>query len=324
MAMSQEQPPQASPPVSLRVDAVEYDGGLSAFFKARPRLFGIAYRMLGSAAEAEDIVQDAWLRWQTANRSEVENPTAFLATTTTRLCINAAQSAHSRRETYVGPWLPEPVDTSSDPNLGAERGEALSLAVLILLEKLSPTERAAYILREAFDYEYVEIADILQLEQANVRQLVSRARKHIADGRRAPVSSAEQRRLLAAFIDAAQKGNMAALENLFAEDVASYSDGGGLVRAAQKPVSGRERVAKFIAAFSSHFWTGVTIEWVEVNGQSSVLLLRDGSVAALATIDASVEGIDQILWLMRPSKLAAVSRSGQRVGAPYSAEPAVT
>jgi RNA polymerase sigma-70 factor (TIGR02957 family) len=324
VAMSQEQPPQASPSVSPGVDAAEYDGGLSAFFKARPRLFGIAYRMLGSAAEAEDIVQDTWLRWQTANRSVVENPTAFLATTTTRLCINAAQSAHSRRETYVGPWLPEPVDTSSDPNLGAERGEALSLAVLILLEKLSPTERAAYILREAFDYEYSEIANILQMEEANVRQLVSRGRKHIADGRRAPVSPAEQRRLLAAFIDAAQKGNMAALENLFAEDVASYSDGGGLVRAAQKPLSGRERVAKFIAAFSSHFWTGVTIEWVEVNGQSSVLVLRDGSVAALATIDASVEGIDQILWLMRPSKLAAVSRSGQQVGESYSAGPAVS
>jgi RNA polymerase sigma-70 factor (TIGR02957 family) len=324
MAMSQEQPPQASPSVSPGVDAAEYDGGLSAFFKARPRLFGIAYRMLGSAAEAEDIVQDTWLRWQTANRSVVENPTAFLATTTTRLCINAAQSAHSRRETYVGPWLPEPVDTSSDPNLGAERGEALSLAVLILLEKLSPTERAAYILREAFDYEYSEIANILQMEEANVRQLVSRGRKHIADGRRAPVSPAEQRRLLTAFIDAAQKGNMAALENLFAEDVASYSDGGGLVRAAQKPLSGRERVAKFIAAFSSHFWTGVTIEWVEVNGQSSVLVLRDGSVAALATIDASVEGIDQILWLMRPSKLAAVSKSGRQVGEPYPPEPAVS
>src|ERR1700739_133386 len=124
MAMSQEQPPQASPPVSPGVDAAEYDGGLSAFFKARPRLFGIAYRMLGRAAEAEGIGTDAWLRWQTANRREAENPTAFLATTTPRLCINAAQSAHSRRETYVGPWLPEPVDTSSAPNVAAERRAA--------------------------------------------------------------------------------------------------------------------------------------------------------------------------------------------------------
>ena len=138
------------------------------------------------------------------------------------------------------------------------------------------------------------------------------------------IAEAQKAGGLAAFIDAAQKGNMAALENLFAEDVASYSDGGGLVRAAQKPLSGRERVAKFIAAFSSHFWTGVTIEWVEVNGQSSVLVLRDGSVAALATIDASVEGIDQILWLMRPSKLVAVSRSRQPVGQPYSSGLAIS
>lgn len=190
----------------------EHDDGLSAFTAARPRLFGIAYRMLGSTAEAEDIVQDVWLRWQCANRKAVENPRAFLATATTRLCINLAQSAQSRRETYVGTWLPEPVDTSSDPGRGAERGEALKLAVLVLLEKLSPTERAAYILREAFDYSYRQIADILQMGQANARQLVSRARKHVTDGRRTPASSAEHRRLLEAFIGAAQKGDMAGLE----------------------------------------------------------------------------------------------------------------
>ena len=178
----------------------------------RRRLFGIAYHMLGSAAEAEDIVQDVWLRWQSADRSLVENPPAFLATTTTRLCINLAQSVRSRRETCIATWLPGPVDTSSDPGLGAERGEALRLAVLVLLEKLSPTERAAYILREAFDYSYRQIADILQIEEANTRQLVSRARKHIADGRRTPVSSNEQRRLLEAFIAAARRGDMVALE----------------------------------------------------------------------------------------------------------------
>jgi DNA-directed RNA polymerase specialized sigma24 family protein len=117
--------------------------------------------MLGSVAEAEDIVQDVWLRWQSTNRSAIKNPTAYLVTTTTRLCINVTQSARSRRETYVGPWLPEPVDTGVDPGLGAERGEALNLAVLVLLEKLCPTERAAYVLREAFDYSYRQIADIL-------------------------------------------------------------------------------------------------------------------------------------------------------------------
>src|SRR5882762_525861 len=200
--------PQAPSSARLGAEAGEYDDGLSAFAGVRPRLFGIAYRMLGSAAEAEDVVQDVWLRWQSTNRGAVENPPAYLATTTTRLCINLAQSAHTRRETYIGTWLPEPVDTSSDPRIGAERSEALKLAVLMLLEKLSPTERAPYVLREAFDYSYRQIADILQMEEANVRQLVSRARKHIADGRRTSVSSGEQRRLLEAFIAGAAGGAM--------------------------------------------------------------------------------------------------------------------
>jgi RNA polymerase sigma-70 factor (TIGR02957 family) len=285
------------------------DDSLAEFLKVRPRLFGIAYRMLGSAAEAEDIVQDVWLRWQTTDRSVVLDPPAFLATTATRLAINLAQSARSRHETYVGPWLPEPVDTSTDPQLGAERGEALGFAVLLLLEKLSPTERAAYVLREAFDYPYRQIADILQLEEANTRQLVTRARQHITDGRRAPVSSTEQRRLLEAFIAAAQKADLAVLEGLFAADVVSYSDGGGVVRAARTPIAGRERVAKFITAFASHFWTGVTLTWIQTNGQSSVLISRDGAVVTVATIDASAEGIGQILWMMRPSKLTAIAKS---------------
>ena len=184
MATAGEHLPQTASSYCYDVETGEPDDGLSAFVPVRPRLFGIAYRMLGSRAEAEDIVQDVWLRWQSTNRSAVENPPAFLATTTTRLCINLAQSAHTRRETYIGMWLPEPVDTSSDPGLSAERGEALKVALLVLLEKLSPTERAAYVLREAFDYPYRQIADILQIEEANVRQLVCRARKHIADGRR--------------------------------------------------------------------------------------------------------------------------------------------
>jgi RNA polymerase sigma-70 factor (TIGR02957 family) len=293
------------------VEPKAQDDSLAEFFKVRPRLFGIAYRMLGSAAEAEDIVQDVWLRWQSTDRSAIQDPPAYLATTTTRLCINLSQSARSRREIYVGPWLPEPADTSNDPHLGAERGQALEFAVLLLLEKLSPTERAAYVLREAFDYPYRQIAEILQLEEANTRQLVARARQHIADGRRAPVSSAEQRRLLEAFIGAAQKGDLAALEGLFASDVVSYSDGGGVVRAARLPVSGRERVAKFITAFASHFWIGVTLTWIQTNGQSSVLIARDGAVVTVATIDASAQGIDQILWMMRPSKLTGISKPEQ-------------
>src|SRR5215469_885286 len=308
IAMAEEPVSEVTSSTRLSPEIGEQDDGLMAFAKVRPRLFGIAYRMLGSAAEAEDIVQDVWLRWQATDRSLVENPSAFLATTTTRMCINFAESARSRRETYVGPWLPEPVDTSGDPTLGAERREALGLAILLLLEKLTPTERAAYILHEAFDYPYRQIADILQVEEANARQLASRARKHIADGRRTPASSEEQRRLLEAFIGAAQKGDLTALEALFAENVVSYSDGGGIVRtAAHAPVSGRERVAKFIVSFASHFWMGITLAWVETNGQASVLISRGALPVALATIDASAQGIDQIMWIMRPSKLAAIS-----------------
>jgi RNA polymerase sigma-70 factor (ECF subfamily) len=192
------------------------DEGLSAFLCARPRLFGIAYRMLGSAAEAEDIVQDVWVRWQTTDRRWVRNPLAFLVTATTRLAINVLQSARTRRETCAEPSLPEPVDTSADPALRTERNEALNRAMLLLLEKLTPTERAAYVLREAFSSPYREIAEILRVEEANARQLVSRAREHVSGRRRAPVSPTEQRRLLNAFVAAARTGDLARLENLFA------------------------------------------------------------------------------------------------------------
>jgi RNA polymerase sigma factor (sigma-70 family) len=199
------------------------DDALSVFLSVRPRLFGIAYRMLRSAAEAEDIVQDAWVRWQTADRSVVRDAPAFLATTTRRLAINVIQSARSRHERYVAPRLPEPVDTSADPALEAERSEALKFAALILLETLSSAERAAYVLREALDYPYRQIANILRLEEANTRQLVTRARQHVADPRRAPVSSAEQRRFVNAFISATQRGDVAGLERLLTSDVVSTS-----------------------------------------------------------------------------------------------------
>jgi RNA polymerase sigma factor (sigma-70 family) len=201
------------------------DDGLSVFLCARPRLFGIAHRMLGCGAEAEDIVQDVWVRWQATDRSVVRDTAAFLATTTTRLAINVMQSARSRRETSVGPWRPEPVDASADPVLEAERGEALELGILVLLEKLSPTERAAYILREAFGYAYRDIANILRLEEANARQTVTRARHRVAHGRSMPVSSTEQRRLLDAFVVAAKDGDVTGLERLFVSPSFSTSAG---------------------------------------------------------------------------------------------------
>ena len=197
------------------MEEIAKDDGVRVFSSVRPRLFGIAFRMLGSAAEAEDLVQDVWMRWQSADRQGVQDAPAYLATITTRLAVNEIQSARSRREACFGIWLPEPVDTSADPGLGAQRGEALEFAVLLLLERLAPTERGAYVLREAFDYPYDEIGGILKVSEANARQLVTRARQHIAEGRRRRVDAFEQRRLLDTFIAAAQKGEIARLEALF-------------------------------------------------------------------------------------------------------------
>jgi RNA polymerase sigma factor (sigma-70 family) len=211
---------EAPSPAASRADASRagesktstYDDGLAVFMSVRPRLFGIAYRMLGSAAEVEDVVQDVWVRWQTTDRGVVRDAAAFLATTTTRLAINVMQSARSRRERDGGPWLPEPVDTRADPALGVERGEGLKAGIRLLLEKLSPTERAAYILREAFDYTYRDIASALRLGEANARQVVTRARQHVADDRKMPANSTEQRRLFEAFIAATHNGDVASLE----------------------------------------------------------------------------------------------------------------
>jgi RNA polymerase sigma-70 factor, ECF subfamily len=184
---------QGNAPIGCDIEESELEDGLSTFLSLRPRLFGIACRILGSAAEAEDILQEVWLRWQFANRRAVENPPAFLATTTTRLCLNVLGSAYVRRETCVATWAPEPVDTSNDPSRPAEHAEAWKVAVQVLFKKLSAVERAAFVMREAFDCPYRQIADILKLQEANARQLVSRARKHIANSRQESPSAGRRR-----------------------------------------------------------------------------------------------------------------------------------
>ena len=281
--------------------------GTEIFAQVRGRLFGIAYRMLGSVADAEDIVQETWIRWQTCDRSTIDEPAAFLATIATRLSINSLQSAHTRRETYIGPWLPEPVNTEDDPSLGAERGEALNFAVLILLEKLTPTERAAYVLREAFDYPYERIAEIVGGSQASARQLVSRARKHVASEKHADVPNPAQRRLLEAFLEAARGGDTQKLEVLFTEDIVSYTDGNGVKLAARIPVVGAARVAQFVAAFSSRFWAGKEVGWAELNGQPALTLSEGGAVTTTLSIVAAGDGIARLLWVMSPDKLQHVA-----------------
>jgi RNA polymerase sigma-70 factor (ECF subfamily) len=263
--------------------------------------------MLGSVAEADDVVQDAWLRWQGADRDEVRDPVGFLVTTTTRLALNVARSARVRREAYVGPWLPEPVDTSADPALGAERGEALEVAVLMLLEKLTPTERAAYVLHEAFDYPYREIAEVLDVEVENARQLASRARRKLAAERPATrVDDDTRRRLLDAFVAAARDGAVAELEKLLAADVVNYADGGGVVHAARAPFGGRERVARALVGVVAKFWSeGATTHAVVVNGAPAMLArAADGAPIAVLTVEAGDDGIAKILWQVNPQKLA--------------------
>lgn len=202
------------------------DGSLEAFLRQRRRLFGIAYRVLGSSFEAEDVVQETWIRWQLCDRSNVRDPGAFLATTATRLAINILTSAHSRHETYLGPWLPEPVDTSNDPTLGAENGEALEYAVLLLMERLTPMERAAYVLREAFAYPYSRIAEVLHSTEVRSRQLVCRARRHLAAGTARSVSRDDQRRVFTTrFLDAAHGRDTSALEQLLSGEAIGHAKG---------------------------------------------------------------------------------------------------
>ncbi|NJP31808.1 RNA polymerase sigma-70 factor [Micromonospora thermarum] len=277
---------------------------LRVFDTVRPRLFGIAYRMLGTVQDAEDIVQDTWLRWQHTDRSAVRDATAFLVTATTRLALNAATSARARRESYVGPWLPEPVQTSVDPATRAEQGEALGLAVLLLLQRLTPTERAVYVLREAFDYPFRQIAEVLDITEAYARQLGRRARTHLAEERHTPVAPADHGRLLHAFLAAARSGDLGQLEKLLANDVVSYADGGGMVSAARVPVTGRATVARYLVGLMTKFGRDVSLDVVESNGQEAVLVRRAGSLVALCAIDASSEGIGQVLIILNPAKLA--------------------
>ncbi|HWM33419.1 MAG TPA: RNA polymerase sigma-70 factor [Pseudolysinimonas sp.] len=282
------------------------DAGLDVFQTVRPRLFGIAYRMLGSASEAEDLVQDAWLRWQGTNRDAVREPAAFLATIVTRLALTALDSARARREVYIGPWLPEPVLTADDPALGAERAEALSLAVLTLLEKLAPAERAAFVLHEAFDYPFRQVAEVLEISEANARQLASRARAHLDRERAAPVDPAEQQRLLAAFIEAAQNGDLEALEAVLAEDVVALSDGGGVVLAARRPVAGRQRVAQFLLGVLEKFAADVDSLPAQVNGEPGFVGVRDGEPIAVWTVEIGAGGIRRFLNVMNPAKLSRI------------------
>jgi RNA polymerase sigma-70 factor (ECF subfamily) len=298
----------------------EDQGAIEAFNDSRRRMFGIAYRILGSASDAEDVVQEAWMRWQLCDRSVVREPAAFLSTTVSRLALNALARARAHRETYIGPWLPEPVDTSEDPTLGAERAEALDLAALMLMERLSPAERAAYVLREAFDYTYDRIAEILETTSPAARKLVSRARQHLADGKRRAADESSHRAFFRSFLAAARTGDISSLEALLAAEAVSYTDGGGVVRrTARRPIRGRDTLTRFLFGVAQWFWDDVSLTIVEANGRAAALLLRQDTPFALLTITVREQQVEQIMWVMNPAKLRAIL-AGFRGGDRYAVQ----
>ncbi|WP_432137557.1 MULTISPECIES: RNA polymerase sigma-70 factor [unclassified Streptomyces] len=287
--------------------------GLADEFQAqRSRLFALAYRMLGSAEEAEDTVQDAWLRFHGADRDGIEQLGAWLAKVVTNLCLNRLTSARARREAYVGPWLPEPVATADGalgPLESAEQRDAVSLAVLVLLERLTPVERAVYVLREAFGYGHREIAGLLDLSEANCRQLYRRATQRVAapETRFTPAPD-RQAELVESFLTAAREGDLAGLEKLLAGDVTWWSDGGGKVKAALRPIEGREKVVRFTTGVFERFAAGYVLTVAEVNGAPAVLAWNGEELWGAVTFVYRDETIVGLRAVVNPDKLGFVGR----------------
>jgi RNA polymerase sigma-70 factor (TIGR02957 family) len=284
---------------------------VETFEELRPKAFAIAYRMLGSVSEAEDVVQDAFLRLHRALAAgeRIESPRAYLATVVTRLGIDQLRSARARRESYVGEWLPEPLVMSADedPARQAEMADSLSLAFLVLLESLSPEQRAVFLLREVFDYAYDEIAEIVGKGEDNVRQLAVRARRHVEERRSRFEASREQREELAnRFFEAAREGDLGALETLLAQDVVLHGDGGGKVPAIARPLHGRDRVARTLLAWTRAAlrFGGVTLRPVDVNGQPGAMLLEpEGKLISVLALDIADGQIQAVRSIVNPDKL---------------------
>ncbi|MFI7443728.1 RNA polymerase sigma-70 factor [Nonomuraea indica] len=279
----------------------------AVFEEQRPRLFALAYRLLGSAAEAEDAIQDAYLRWHAADHAAVVTPAAWLTKVLTNLCLNRLTSARARREAYAGMWLPEPVPTG-DGALGpmetAEQRESVSLAVLVLLERLTPAERGVFVLREAFGYGHREIAEVLDITEAGSQQLYRRARAHL-DGERTrfDVSPEHARRVAERFLAAAGAGDLAGLERLLTADVVSWADGGGKSSAARNPVRGAARVARYLSGMVSRPEPGTEITIAEVNGLPALVGSVGGRVYGVMALEVTGDRVSALRILVNPDKL---------------------
>lgn len=283
-----------------------------SFEENRPLLFSIAYRMLGSAADAEDLVQDTYLRWRAEPREDVQSPKHYLTTVITRQAINHLQSARVRREQYVGPWLPEPVLTSAmrDP---VELAESLTVAFLVLLESLGPVERAVFLLSEVFDYSMNEIAETTGKSVANCRQILHRARQAVRGRRRSyAVSDESVKPVVENFSRAVYAGDVRSLLDLLAADAVLYADGGGKVQAAINPIYGADRVARFLAGISTKGVAGTNIEYREINRQPGYLVFRAGALEGAITFDVADGQIQAIYLISNPDKLAALKKEEER------------
>ena len=279
------------------------------FNQYRSLLFAIAYRMLGSVMDAEDMVQETFLRWQQASKQNVKSTKAYLTTIVTRLCIDQLRSARVQREQYVGPWLPEPIVTehSNDPNAIAELADSLTIAFLVLLERLSSLERAVFLLREAFEYDYNEIGRIVEKNAANCRQIARRARQHLADQQpRFPTSLQQQEQLTRKFMQASHQGDLQGLLDLLAEDITVCADGGGQVVANLKPLHGAAKIARFLLAIHRRYRKlgfNYVAELVQVNGRPGIIYTLDGNITSVVAVDIADNRIQSIYFLRNPDKI---------------------
>ena len=285
---------------------------LATFNQYRGLLFSVAYRMLGSVADAEDMLQESFIRWQEAANEEIRNARAFLVTVITRLCINQLQSARVRREEYVGEWLPEPLitdprgDPASDPLGALKADESLSMAFLLLLERLTPMERAVFLLREVFEYEYAEIANVLGQSEANCRQILRRARKHVGDMRRRfDAPAADQEALLKRFMQAARSGDMHGLVELLSSDVVLHTDGGGKAVALAKEMRGATNVAASILdRMGTTVPRNLVARMAKINGKAGFVSYLNGKPFSAFTVDISDGFVQAIYVVTNPQKLS--------------------
>ncbi|MFI0505540.1 RNA polymerase sigma-70 factor [Streptomyces albogriseolus] len=289
------------------------DTATELFEEHRPVLMGVAYRMLGRVADAEDVVQDAWLRWSGGDRTAVREPRGFLVRITTRLAVDRLRQIKARGETYVGPWLPEPYATDfgggvTDTAERAELADSVSLAVLVVMETLSPLERAVFVLREAFGYPYADIAAVLDRGEAAVRQLAARARRHVDERRpRYDVDPAHRRDLTERFLDAAAGGDLARLMELLAPDVRLVGDSGGKARAPLRVLDGADHVGRFFVGVAAKGLPDASVRMAELNGGPAVLVLSGGKPDTVVQIDADGDRIRTVYVVRNPDKLAALA-----------------